>query len=141
MKAIEYITVILSSIGGSLVIFFALSKWLGDLWLKRIIEREKEVLAEKHTAFSHQLEINRSRLSTYDQAQFHLYNELWESLADLASAADNLWDKASPKNLNRMKGQLTATQAMVRRKSLLIEDSHKRALDEALFGLGSGHDK
>lgn len=57
---------------------------------------------------------------------------LWSSLQNLKISADNLWEKASSKNLVDLSKQLYITKCDIEKASLFIEDAHYSELIEII---------
>ena len=62
--------------------------------------------------------------------QLPLYQDLWGSLIDLKSIADNLWKDASKENLKNFIKQLGETETKINKNSIIIEKHNKQELDE-----------
>jgi hypothetical protein len=137
MTIYEILQQILISSGGASIAIVALSRWIGDLWMKRILQDEKaqhdialteyrnQLEATKATLleeYKNQLETARINLTRFHDSQFPLYNALWQSLHDLKLAGDKLWEKADEENLNLFTERLTNTETMINKNILLIED-------------------
>ena len=60
MDILEIIKLILACFGGSAVALLALSKWLGNVWAGRILEREKAEYNKQLEAYKNELEIDRT---------------------------------------------------------------------------------
>ena len=134
----EILQQILISFGGAMIAIIALSKWIGELWMKRILQNEQArhdtALAEyRHQLestkatlmedYKDQLETARNNRIRFYESQFPFYNELWRSLHDLKLAGDQLWKKANEENLRLFAEQLSKTDIMIERNILLIEDT------------------
>lgn len=143
MDLLEIVKLLLASFGGATVAIVALTKWLGNLWANKILEKEKakyikELEGEKAKynieleMHKNQLEIMRATLSRYGESQFSLYNALWGSLQDLKLVGDSLWEIANTNNLNRFTTQLKNTEGMINKSALLIEDEHLRKLKKLM---------
>lgn len=82
---------LLVSFGGGAVIVFGLSKWLGEIWGKRILENEKNQHKKEIEEYKSQLEISINTINSineralhiskvqYDK-EFEIYLEIWEKL-------------------------------------------------------------
>jgi hypothetical protein len=64
----------------------------------------------------------------YSEYQFKLYNELWISLYELKSHAEDLWEHASAKNLTKFVKQLKETRKKIEQNFLLINEEHYQPL-------------
>jgi hypothetical protein len=72
----------------------------------------------------------KSRFMRYSETQFAMYNKLWQSLCDLKYCADELWDKASQRNLVLFVKQVKKTHTEVQKNRLIIEDEHYNRLND-----------
>ena len=122
----------MGSLGGGAVIVFAFSSWLGKVWAKRILEKEKHQYAAEleriKTELKLQLEITKSVTLRYSENQFSRYNELWMALCNLKQAGENLWDQATRKNLSHFARELTNAEGKVDQSFLFVEEDHYRGL-------------
>lgn len=128
MDFTNILTMTLTSIGGASLALVGLSKWLGNLWANRVIEREKLILNKKLEEHKNQLDILKRQILLFNETQFKLYNSLWKTLYDLKQVADELWEGANIKNLNKFIHQLRATQQKIYQNILIIEDTHYNEL-------------
>lgn len=128
MSLAELIQLVLASFGGATLALLALSKWLGQVWANRILENEKAKHNRELEEYKSRLELEVNKSSRYIDAQFDLYNSLWEALYSLRVAGDALWDRASLKNLKSFTAKLTKAEEMIHKRSLLIEVDHQRQL-------------
>lgn len=128
MDIFEVLKLILASFGGATVALLGLSKWLGNVWASRIIEKERARHSAELERLKSQLQMNAQKSSLYVESQFNLYNSLWESLHNLKIAGDHLWEEANYVNLERFSKQLRETTEVIGRRSLLIEDEHREQL-------------
>lgn len=117
----QTIAAIFISIGGAGGIFWALSSHFGNIWSERHIAR-----------FRNELDIIKESTLRYSGQQFQLYNDLWKSLCDLKSNADDLWSLANEENLRNFSQQLKTTIEKVEKSFLFIESSHYTSLLELL---------
>lgn len=62
MNLIEFFKLTLACFGGSTVAVLALSKWLGNLWANRIIEKERAEYGRQLEAYKNQLEVDRTNV-------------------------------------------------------------------------------
>ena len=134
---------ILVSIGGGAAILFGLSSWLGKIWAEKILSSDRD-------RYNRQLEMLKSDLSSdveklksqmalkldiskrFSEKQFHLYNDLWNSLCDLMIAGNNLWEDVTETNAKKFAEQLKKTKDQILRSSLLIENDHYQRLKELM---------
>lgn len=75
-------------------------------------------------------ELSRSalRASRYGGAQFGAYQEIWDTLCDLRLAADRLWDRATPRNVEEFGRHFQAVRRVVYGREVLIEEPHLATL-------------
>ena len=128
MDTTNILTMILASFGGASLALLGLSKWLGNIWANRVIEKEKLILNKELEKHKRQLEILKRQVLLFNETQFKLYNSLWKSLYDLKKVADDLWETASVENLNKFTSQLRATQQKINQNILIVEDTHYNGL-------------
>lgn len=128
MDTTNILTMILASFGGASLALLGLSKWLGNIWANRVIEREKLILNKELEKHKSQLDILKRQVLLFNETQFKLYNSLWKSLYDLKKVADDLWETASVENLNKFTSQLRATQQKINQNILIVEDTHYNGL-------------
>jgi hypothetical protein len=130
MRLVELVKLVLASFGGAAVALVTFSKWLGGLWANKILEKEKAKHNRDLEAYKSQLELEVNKSNRYVEAQFELYNSLWEALYELKIAGDALWEEASLENLTGFAVSLTKADDMIQKRSLLIEpDHHARLID------------
>lgn len=157
----ELITIpILSAIGGaigSIALYKIAPRTITNL-LSEIYQQKNRVLLEdikkqnqailvdlqaKHTLkleelkkeYQKELESHKTGLQTvarYSEYQFKLYNELWFSLYDLKSHAEDLWEHASNTNLKKFVKQLKETRKKIEQNILLINEEHYVSLIEII---------
>jgi len=133
LKDILNITLgIIASIGGGAVLVVILSKYFGDIWAKRYLERYRNELREQFEKEKRKIELEFEKSKTkylrYSNKQFDLYNSLWIQLVDLKNAADSLWDEASESNLKRFAITLKETKLAVHKSNLFLETDHYERL-------------
>lgn len=128
MDIFDILKLILASFGGATVALIGLSKWLGNVWANRILEKEKAKHNIELEGYKSTLEIEGEKATLYIESQFNLYNSLWESLYTLKLAGDNLWERANVINLKKFSSQLKKTDEMINKRLLLIEDEHREEL-------------
>lgn len=127
------------SIGGAFVIIVALSKYFGDFFAQRLLDKynnkhEKELEAMKGyyqkelEATKSQLEKAKSLFLRYSEKQFELYNDLWRVLLYTKNIADSLWENADPQKLPSFSEQIRLTKNAIDDNMLLIEDGHYKSL-------------
>ena len=86
--------------GGSTVIVLGIVGGLWRLAEKSLVEKVKHGFAEDLELLKTELARSGTRTDRYEAAQFGVYQELWDSLADLSIAADRLWEAATERNLD-----------------------------------------
>lgn len=127
-EAVTISTAILSSVGVAAAIIFGLSSWLGKVWANRILEKDKlkytTELEKIKTDLQNESQKQNLIFSLYFEGQFKLYNNLWVSLSELQSGAEDLWSEASPKNLKYFISALRKAKNKIRSSALLIEPEH-----------------
>lgn len=74
--------------------------------------------------YQNKLDILKKTTLRYSDKQFGIYSTLWSSLQSLKISADNLWEKASSKNLVDLSKQLDNTKCEIKKASIFIEDAH-----------------
>jgi len=125
---VDFCLNVLAPLGGVSAVVLGLSAWIGNIWAQRIIQRQKSSDAQTIEMLKSQLELSRSILVKYRESQFEAYNSLWSSLFKLKFAADELWQSATPRNLNAFVEQLKLTQLDIGNNALLVEEDHYREL-------------
>jgi len=88
-------------------------------------------LEELKKDYQNEIEVYKTGLQTiarYSEYQFKLYNELWTSLYELKSKAEDLWEHASTRNLTKFAEQLKDTKKKIEQNILLINEEHYQAL-------------
>jgi hypothetical protein len=113
-------------------IIWKISSYLGEIWAKKYLESIKKEYQKEIEAYKAQIDLLRETALRYSGRQFELYTKLWHSLYDLKTAADMLWEKASPLNLRKFSRQLKKTTDEVEKSYLFIEESHYRELKNLL---------
>ncbi|WP_298782679.1 hypothetical protein [uncultured Polaribacter sp.] len=114
----------LASVGGAGAIILGISKYFGDLFAKRYEQKLIAGFQNQINDYQTKLDILKITTLRYSDKQFELYSILWSSLQNLKISADNLWEKASSKNLSDFSKQLRETKIEIEKASLFIEDSH-----------------
>lgn len=128
MEFPDILKMILASFGGAAIALLGLSKWLGTVWANRILEKERARYNRELEKYRAQLKPEADRQSRYIEAQFDLYNSLWESLYNLRSAGDALWKNVNEENMERFVKCHRQTAEMIQTRSLLIEEAHYHEL-------------
>ncbi len=114
---------IMTSVGGIGIIIIGISKYLGNLFANKYIEKIKKEFEKEMEEYKTHLDIRKSTTLRYSDRQFEYYSELWASLYDLKISADRLWENASRKNLKFFTRQLKDTKTKVEKAGLFIEDN------------------
>jgi hypothetical protein len=123
---------IMVAAGGSTVIVVSIVVAIWKLTEKSIVERVKHGFAEEMEVLKNQLARSGVRIDRYEAAQFGIYQELWDSLADLKIAADRLWEAATQRNLDEFGRRLENAENSVLRHQLLLELNHREELGHLL---------
>lgn len=134
-EIIEYVLVVIASVGGSGLIIIGVSRWIGGIWADRMLEsvqhqHQREIEQNRHQfqrdieQMRHELAILQSSSDRYFGKQFELYSILWHSLYDLKSKADSLWNRADKSTLLPFVDQLKITSDEVEKSYLFLEDGH-----------------
>lgn len=99
---------------------------LADIQAKHTVKLE-----EMKKGYQKEIEgykIGLQTVARYSEYQFKLYNELWTSLYELKSKAEELWEHASTRNLTEFASQLRDTKKIIEQNILLINEEHYNAL-------------
>lgn len=123
-ETLRLIFAALASVGGAGVIIVGISKYLGELFAKKYEQKLVAKFQNQINDYQNKLEILKKVTLRYSDRQFELYSILWSSLQNLKISADNLWEKASSKNLADFSKQLRETKIEIEKVSLFIEDEH-----------------
>ena len=124
-------------VGGGIVavITRALANWISERTLDHYNNKHEKELEQLKASYSealvktnHELEKAQRRYFLYSQSQFELYNSLWKQLVYTKRLADNLWEKADPKNLPSFADQIRQTKFVIEENMLLIEEEHYNRL-------------
>lgn len=130
---------ILSSVGGSAAIIFSFSSWLGKVWAKRILEKDKlkykSELEKIKAKLQNESQKQHLMFSLYFEGQFKLYNDLWISLSELQSGVEALWSEASSRNLKAFVSAVRKAKKKIRDSALLIEPEHYNEIMNAIGNL------
>ncbi len=125
---IEYILVVIASVGGSGLIIIGVARWIGGIWADRMLETVRHQHQQEIEQVRHELAILQSFSDRYFGKQFELYSILWHSLYDLKSKADSLWSHADKSTLLPFVNQLKKTSDEIERSFLFLEDHHYTSL-------------
>lgn len=135
-EALQFISGFIISIGGGSALIIWLSKKFGEVWAQKYLAEEKNELEKDFTTYKSKLEYEierqKNRIFRYSDKQFELYNSLWIQLSDLKIAADELWEEASPENLEKFAKTLKETKDKTLKSKLFIEADHYNRLQKLL---------
>ena len=113
------------------VIVRVLANWISKRTLDYYNNRHEKELEQLKASYSealaktnHELEKAQRRHFLYSQSQFELYYSLWKQLVYTKRLADDLWEKADPKNLPSFADQIRQTKFVIEENMLLIEEEH-----------------
>ena len=124
-------------VGGGIVavIARAMGNWISKRTLDHYNNKHEKELEQLKASYSealaktnHELEKAQRRHFLYSQSQFELYNSLWKQLVYTKRLADDLWEKADPKNLPSFADQIRQTKFVIEENMLLIEEEHYNRL-------------
>lgn len=122
----------IASVGGAGLIIVGISKYLGELFAKKYEQKLIAKFQNEINDYQTKLDILKQTTLRYSDKQFEIYSTLWASLQNLKISADNLWEKASSKNLVDLSKQLYITKCDIEKASLFIEDAHYSELIEII---------
>ena len=128
----QIISGVIVSVGGAGAIIWKLSSYLGEIWAKKHLESLKKEYQKEIENYKTQLDMFKETALRYSGHQFELYNKFWNSLYDLKSTADMLWEEANEKNLKEFSKQLKKTIDEVEKSFLFIEENHYQELKQLL---------
>ncbi len=118
------ITSILALFGGGGVIIIGISSWISKLISSGIIESYR-------ASNQKQIELLKSELAALKEislrnsnAQFKLYTELWNTLQDLKSIGDRLWERVSSNEVELFSKVLIEAQIAINRGRLILREEH-----------------
>lgn len=130
---------IITGAGGTTIIIFGFSTWLGKVWASRILEKEKFQYAKELEEIKRRYEIEVASVKTvllrYSEKQFDIYGELWVSLCDLKKSMDDLWTDYSVQKVRDFSSQINQSNFYLQKSSLFIDDIHLNTIKEALYQL------
>lgn len=135
MTLIEITQIVLgfiAALGGGGAIVLGLSNYFGQLLAKRYEEKIKAEFQNEVNEYQSQLDILKQSTIRYSDKQFEHYSMLWSSLYDLKLLADDLWQEATPRRLERFSRQLRNTKTEIEKASLFIEENHYKELTETI---------
>jgi hypothetical protein len=140
-EIMEWLAAIIVSIGGAGAILIALSKWFGNVFANKLLEKDKakyqgelEGLKQKYSkeleTKKNELEKSKAQFLRYSEHQFGIYNELWKSLCELKFIGEELWEQPETSKLKKFSQQLIDTRKIVEKSAILIENDHYKQLLE-----------
>lgn len=127
---------IIGFLGGSGALIFGLSAWLGKIWANRIAARERAEIEARLNTQRSGLELDQSRVERGEEAQFQLYNEVWQKLQNLKFYGDDLWEAATISNLRRFIEALEHANKAIEKGRLLLSENHYSELKRLLAEFG-----
>ena len=145
-SAFKIITAGLGAVGGASVIIWGLATWFGKIWANKILERDKskyaaelEKIKQSYSKelenYKSQLEITKVSLSRYSEKQFHIFNEIWQSLYDLKIIGNQMLNKRNEQKFKEFAEQLIKTRQNIDRNQLFLEERHYQDLKSLLKNL------
>lgn len=132
MGAGEIIATVLVSAGGGAAIVAGLSAWLGKVWADRIAESEKHRHTQEIERLKTALDLERARAERNGNAQFGLYERLWNRLQDVKFIADGLWQQATVRGYWEFAESLADARAEIAKGRLVINERDYLRLSELL---------
>jgi hypothetical protein len=126
------LTEILSALGGVGVIIGGLSFWLGTVWANRIAEKEKHSHDREIELLKAQLDAEQHRNSRTEDAQFKLYNEVWEYLQEVEKHGEELWAEVSRDNWEAFLVSLRNARLAMNKGRLILSEHHYQQLCEIM---------
>jgi hypothetical protein len=118
----------ITALGGGGAIVLGLSNYFGQFLAKRYEEKIKARFQNEINEYQIQLDILKQSTIRYSDKQFEHYSKLWSCLYDLKLFADDLWQQATPENLESFSRQLRSTKIAIEKASLFIEENHYEEL-------------
>lgn len=114
--------------GGAAIVCGAIIISLWKLSTSALLEKLKHSQTQALEQLKDELSRSALRASRYEGAQFGAYQEIWDTLCDLRVAADRLWDRATPRNVEEFGRHFQAVRRVVYGGEILIEEPHLTAL-------------
>lgn len=103
----EVAFILLSSVGGAVLIIGALSSWLGKVWADRILESEKAKYARELDSIRHQFQVELNRVSIIHENQKVSFRNVIMALSTaikaLEQAYDETWHPINDRKYNELK--------------------------------------
>ncbi|MCX5815965.1 MAG: hypothetical protein NTX75_06930 [Proteobacteria bacterium] len=125
--------ILLTSVGGAVIIIAALSTWLGKVWANRILESDKAKYTQELDKIRHQFQIEFDQLSIIHENQKssfqRMIKELHKSIKSLEQAYDEAWQPISDKHYDALK-------EVIIEESLFLGAEGEKALNIYLDFLG-----
>jgi hypothetical protein len=123
---------ILFTIGGSNVAIAGIFGFLGYIWSRRILQREKLEHDKELKKIESKLSFEKSRKEKISDERFSLYTEVWHAVQDLKTVADRLWVRATSDILFEFITVLSETKRAVNRGRLILREEHYKSLKEVI---------
>jgi len=99
--------ILLSSVGGAVIIIAAFSSWLGKVWANRILQSEKAKYTQELDKMRHQLRIELDQLSIIHEQQRlsfqRMIRALHDSIKSLEQSYDEEWQPIDDKHCDTLK--------------------------------------
>jgi hypothetical protein len=115
---------IVGSIGGVGAIIVWLANWWGNRIAQKVSNKERAKYEQELERLKHQLELSKINASRYSEQRFNAYSLMWSTLYELKSAGKQLLDLANQQNLSDFAGKLRATEELIEKNCLFIEENH-----------------
>lgn len=123
---------ILAALGGGSAIVLALSNYFGQLLVKQYEQGIRAKFENQINEYKSQLDILKQVTIRYSDKQFEHYSKLWASLYELKTLADDLWEEANSRRLEKFSQQLKLTNTEIEKGSLFIEEEHYKELKDII---------
>ncbi|PMN99858.1 hypothetical protein BCT19_04110 [Vibrio splendidus] len=133
VEVFELAAAVIASIGGAGAVLFALSGWLGKVYL----QKEKAKLEKLQSKYSLVLEKERVAHQRYSESQFKTYNEVWAVLCEVERVCENLWVKARPQDVRILARTIKEARQQLKSGALLFEESDYKLLNDLFDDFGN----
>jgi hypothetical protein len=130
-EAFKISTAVFFSVGSASVIIFGLSSWLGKVWAARLLQKEKNEHDKDIEKYKKDLDLIKLKFKRYDDFQFKLYNDLWESLCDVKDILENV-NVYFSEDTAELRKKISSAADKVFRGQLYLDRDHYRQLNEIL---------
>ena len=98
----KIITALLASVGIAGGVIFALSSWLGKVWARRILDREKNLLDKELEATKRELDVFKDTYLQNHNDKLNVYRAVIDIVAKLLATFDSLQSgKLSPEEAEK----------------------------------------